>query len=92
MHEFHVCRPDRDPRAYRIPWDSETLLSCIPGHCVDLMKIGQSEGCPSGPWDAEIFPRFPFPQPRLYCFQRWMDAAPFASVSSPQASADRIQN
>jgi len=40
MHEFHVCRPERDPATYRIPWNSEKLLSCVPGHCVDLLRIG----------------------------------------------------
>jgi hypothetical protein len=39
MHEFHVCRADRDPATYRVPWDSERLLECVPGHCVDLLRV-----------------------------------------------------
>jgi SAM-dependent methyltransferase len=46
MHEFHVCRADRDPATYRVPWDSERLLECVPGHCVDLLRIG---GTPENP-------------------------------------------
>jgi len=44
MHEFHVCRRDRDPAHYRIPWESDQLLSCIPGHCVDLVQAVDRTG------------------------------------------------
>jgi SAM-dependent methyltransferase len=40
MHEFHVCRSDRDTTTYRVPWDSKRLLECVPGHCVDLLRVG----------------------------------------------------
>ena len=43
MHEFHICRADRDPATYRVPWDSERLLDCVAGHCVDLLRIGGTE-------------------------------------------------
>ena len=29
-HWFYVCRADRDPATYVIPWDSQRLLECIP--------------------------------------------------------------
>ncbi len=47
MHEFHVCRPDRDPDTYRVPWDSEKLLRCVPGHCVELLRAGGSLEAPN---------------------------------------------
>jgi SAM-dependent methyltransferase len=30
MHWFYVCRADRDPRTYRIPWNSQDLLDRVP--------------------------------------------------------------
>lgn len=39
MHEFHVCRTDRDPATYRIPWESKILLEYIPARCVDLLRV-----------------------------------------------------
>lgn len=37
-HHFHVCRPDRDPAAYRPPWGSQRLLDCVPLVSARLVK------------------------------------------------------
>jgi len=44
MHWFHVCRRDRDPASYRIPWDSPRLLDCVPLRRGELVQLRMPTG------------------------------------------------
>ncbi len=46
VHYFHVCRADRDPSTYRIPWDAPKLLDCVPILSARLVKGKDPGGHP----------------------------------------------
>ncbi|HEX4795028.1 MAG TPA: class I SAM-dependent methyltransferase [Humisphaera sp.] len=44
VHYFHVCRRERDPGSYRIPWNSPRLLDCIPTARAQLGQVRNPSG------------------------------------------------
>jgi hypothetical protein len=59
MHCFHVCRSDRDAAQYRIPWDSQKLLECVPSRGVDLLRVVDAGGSPAWAMGRDRFPAVP---------------------------------
>ncbi len=68
MHEFHVCRRERDPGTYRIAWESADLLSCTPGHCVDLMQVLDRTGARIWAIGRGNLPPIPLAEPQARIF------------------------
>ncbi|HZL35186.1 MAG TPA: class I SAM-dependent methyltransferase [Tepidisphaeraceae bacterium] len=55
-HWFFACRPDRDPLAYQMPWESAALFNCIPIAGAKLLPKPDPGGAPQ--W-AVARPNFP---------------------------------
>lgn len=56
MHWFYVCRSDRDPASYVIPWELAKLLECVP---VRGGQLAQGAGADGKPQWAIARPNFP---------------------------------
>ena len=69
-HYFVVCRRDRDPRSYRIPWGSQTLLECVPLCAAKLARRPAASGGDEFAMVLQSFPPVPLTSAQAAVFSK----------------------